>query len=168
MGFRTHGHRVAQLDPLGLQRPTPVTALNPERYGLTDLEQVFDLQGILHVGASSDPTVARSQAKLSTVLAHLHRTYCGRIAYEFNYIPNDAERRWFAHKVESFEKTKFTNEQRLRFFSLLAKSEEFDHFMAKKFPQVKRYGLEGEESMMVSQLVMHSHSFGEISAVQPS
>jgi len=26
----------------------------------------------------------------------------------------------------------------------------FDHFLAKKFPNVKRYGLEGAESMMVA------------------
>lgn len=51
--------------------------------------------------------------------------------------------------VESFEKRKFKADEKKFFFSLLSKSEVFDHFMAKKFPQVKRYGLEGAESMMV-------------------
>jgi probable 2-oxoglutarate dehydrogenase E1 component DHKTD1 len=55
--------------------------------------------------------------------------------------------------VESFEKPKYTTEDKKAFHALLAKSETFDHFMAKKFPQVKRYGLEGSESMMI---VLHT------------
>lgn len=64
-------------------------------------------------------------------------------------------------------------------FELLAKSEVFDHFMGKKFPQVKRYGLEGAESMMVAldslfrssnagtlTLFLHSMCYGELSAIK--
>ena len=52
--------------------------------------------------------------------------------------------------VESFEKKKFSNDEKRRIFELLARSEVFDQFMTKRFPQVKRYGLEGAESMMVA------------------
>lgn len=83
------------------------------------------------------------------ILKHLKNSYCGRIGFEFAHIPSSTERRWFAQLVESFEKKQFTNDERKYFFSLLSKSEVFDHFMAKKFPQVKRYGLEGAESMMI-------------------
>jgi probable 2-oxoglutarate dehydrogenase E1 component DHKTD1 len=51
--------------------------------------------------------------------------------------------------VESFEKPVYSNDEKKAFHSLLSKSQVFDHFMAKKFPQVKRYGLEGSESMMI-------------------
>lgn len=40
--------------------------------------------------------------------------------------------------------------QKKQIHKILAKSEVFDHFLAKKFPNVKRYGLEGAESMMVA------------------
>ena len=52
--------------------------------------------------------------------------------------------------IESFEKKRFSNDEKKRIYSLLTKAEVFDHFMAKRFPQVKRYGLEGAESMMVA------------------
>ncbi len=61
-----------------------------------------------------------------------------------------SERRWFAHMVESFEKKTFTLDEKKHIFRLLARSEVFDHFMQKRFTQVKRYGLEGAESMMVA------------------
>ena len=52
--------------------------------------------------------------------------------------------------VESFEKKQFSAEEKKHIYALLARSEVFDHFMSKRFTQVKRYGLEGAESMMVA------------------
>ena len=43
-----------------------------------------------------------------------------------------------------------SKEQEENFLKLLQESEIFDNFLAKKFPQVKRYGLEGSESMMIA------------------
>nr|KAJ3421659.1 hypothetical protein HK105_002764 [Polyrhizophydium stewartii] len=82
-------------------------------------------------------------------MEHLRGSYCGRIGFEFTHIPVKAERQWFAKLVESYEKRTFSPEEKRYFSSLLTKSEVFDHFMAKKFPQVKRYGLQGAESMMI-------------------
>lgn len=73
------------------------------------------------------------------ILTHLKKTYCGNIGFEFSHIPNSAERRWFAQLVESFDKKQIDFKGRSKLFSLLTKSEVFDHFMAKKFPQVKRF-----------------------------
>lgn len=52
--------------------------------------------------------------------------------------------------IESFDKRRFTSNEKRRILELLIKSEVFDQFMTKKFPQVKRYGLEGAESMMIA------------------
>ena len=51
--------------------------------------------------------------------------------------------------MESFDKKQFSRDEKIHFQSLLTQSEVFDNFMAKKFPQVKRYGLEGAESMLI-------------------
>lgn len=49
----------------------------------------------------------------------------------------------------------------------MSKSEVFDHFMSKKFPQVKRYGLEGAESMMVAlDKLFHVANDGKINNFQ--
>ncbi|KAG2224886.1 hypothetical protein INT45_010835 [Circinella minor] len=61
-----------------------------------------------------------------------------------------SERRWWYHAVESWTKPQLSIKQKKRIHELLTKSETFDHFLAKKFPNIKRYGLEGAESMMVA------------------
>lgn len=52
--------------------------------------------------------------------------------------------RWFSHHVEtetsSFERP-FTTERKKRIWKLLARSEELDRFLGKKFPNLKRYGM---------------------------
>ncbi|GJJ77187.1 probable 2-oxoglutarate dehydrogenase E1 component DHKTD1 [Entomortierella parvispora] len=150
IGYRTHGHRRADLDPLNIVQAENVLALSPERYALTDPSKVYNLSGILHVNQSKSSAQAKEEATLEAVVSHLEKSYCGKIAYEFTHIPNASERRWFAHQVESYQKPPITPEDKQRIFELLTKSEVFDHFMGKKFAQVKRYGLEGAESMMVA------------------
>lgn len=43
-----------------------------------------------------------------------------------------------------------TKSEQLAYWRVLATSETFDHWAAKRFPNVKRYGLEGGEGMMVA------------------
>ncbi|KAH9272968.1 oxoglutarate dehydrogenase (succinyl-transferring), E1 component [Batrachochytrium salamandrivorans] len=148
--FRSQGHRIANIDPLGLTSLENLNDINPERYGLTNLKESFDLAGIVHIGQASDANAPHKEATLEDILSHLKNSYCGRIGFEFSHIPIKSERQWFSKHVESYEKRKFTSDEKRYFSSLLTKSEVFDHFMAKKFPQVKRYGLQGAESMMIA------------------
>lgn len=147
--YRTHGHRGAALDPLDISKPEEVFALNPERLGFNDPQKVYNLAGILHVNASSSKD-AREEARIDTIVSHLKRVYCGRVAYEFMHIPNASERRWFSRLLESWNRKVATEDEKKRIWQLLSTSEVFDNFMARKFPNVKRYGLEGAESMLVA------------------
>ncbi|KAI8064307.1 oxoglutarate dehydrogenase, E1 component [Gilbertella persicaria] len=151
--YRTHGHEGAHLDPLGIMKRKEVLALKPERYGLDKSDsQPYNLAGILHVNdtVQEKSLSNKNEADFETILNHLHTVYCGKIAYEFMHLPSASERRWWYHAVESWEKPQLTIDQKKRIHKLLSKSEDFDHFLAKKFPNVKRYGLEGAESMMVA------------------
>ncbi|KAI7865022.1 oxoglutarate dehydrogenase, E1 component [Spinellus fusiger] len=147
--YRTYGHRDAHLDPLEITEREVVLALKPERYGMTDKKQVHSLAGILHVSDATDKG-AKQEADTETILQHLKASYCGKIAYEFMHLPSASERRWWYHAVESWKKPPLTSGHKKRIHELLMKSETFDQFLAKKFPNVKRYGLEGAESMMVA------------------
>ncbi|RUS30552.1 thiamine diphosphate-binding protein [Jimgerdemannia flammicorona] len=150
IAYRTHGHRGAYLDPLDIIERENVLALDPSRYGLTDPHKVYNLSGILHVNESKTDKTSLEEATFETIHTHLKSVYSGRIAYEFIHIPDASERRWFYHAVESWEKPVMSPHEKRRIFELLSRSEVFDHFMAKKFAQVKRYGLEGAESMMTA------------------
>ncbi|KAH7905206.1 thiamine diphosphate-binding protein [Hygrophoropsis aurantiaca] len=65
------------------------------------------------------------------------------------HLPSDAERLWFAHLLESGRlapSALTVTPQRIH--ALLARSETLDTFLAAKFPSLKRYALEGAESML--------------------
>ncbi|KAL1409551.1 hypothetical protein Q8F55_003535 [Vanrija albida] len=154
---RRHGHRAAQIDPLDLMERDPVGALDPYRYGLDD-KTSYPLNGILHLPNSTTPRSEAGEGEntslpLKDIRDHLMGTYVDRIGYEFQHCPNKHERLWFSHHLETHTASPplaggITDERKKRIWGLLSRSEEFDRFMGKKFPNLKRYGCEGAESML--------------------
>lgn len=69
---------------------------------------------------------------------------------QFMHLPSKHERRFLETLLEKSHSSPLSKAQQLGHWELLANSEAFDHWCAKKFPSVKRYGLEGAEGMMVA------------------
>lgn len=149
--LRTHGHRAARIDPLDLLQREEVAALNPARYGLVDTKQKYNVDGIVWttpVGAEGETT---NEWTLDQITKHLRAIYVGNIAYEYMHSPSKTERLWFSHLLESqVNPSAMSDAEKLRAHELLARSEVFDQFMQAKFPNLKRYGLEGGESMLIA------------------
>jgi probable 2-oxoglutarate dehydrogenase E1 component DHKTD1 len=66
------------------------------------------------------------------------------------HLPSKHERRFLEKLLEQSHSTPISKEHQLAYWELLARSEGFDKWAAKKFPSVKRYGLEGGEGMAVA------------------
>ncbi|KAF8137705.1 thiamine diphosphate-binding protein [Boletus edulis] len=146
--LRTHGHRAASIDPLDILRRERVAAIEPARYGLTDPSATYNVDGILWAGEGHGKGKNWS---LDQITGFLNGVYVGRIAYEYMDLPSKTERLWFAHLLESEIANVVHStapERQRRTHELLARSEVFDTFLQAKFPNVKRYGLEGAESML--------------------
>ncbi|KAJ2008180.1 hypothetical protein GGI04_001230 [Coemansia thaxteri] len=141
--YRRHGHLSSNLDPLGIQKSELLDELSADMYGLEEDSRVFDIKGI--ISPSKD---LPSSASLSAIISALQKTYCRNIAYEFEHIQSPAVRQWFASSVESLGMHD-ASPRYPRFHELLTKVELFEHFLQKKLPNVKRYGLEGSESIVV-------------------
>lgn len=60
----------------------------------------------------------------------------------------EGEREWFAQRIEQLATLTPSPQEKVDIALELARSQNFDHFLAKKFQTVKRYGGEGCESMM--------------------
>ncbi|KIM37025.1 hypothetical protein M413DRAFT_448750 [Hebeloma cylindrosporum] len=156
--MRTHGHRAAHIDPLDLIHREEVAALSPERYGLTNPEQRFNVDGILWTKRVGEAVEGSGEEwwTLSEIRDHLRRVYVGNIAYEYMHSPSKSERLWFSHLLESQSPPLPADEppfqidadKKKRTHELLARSEVLDNFLQVKFPNLKRYGLEGGESMI--------------------
>ena len=144
-----HGHRAARIDPLDLLDRDDVGALDPKRYGLVDSSKSYDVNGILWTKRVGEAPETAEHWTLRDITNYLHAVYVGRIAYEYMHSSSKTERLWFSHILEArTEPLLLDNSQKKRIHELLAHSETFDQFLQLKFPNLKRYGLEGGESMI--------------------
>ena len=66
------------------------------------------------------------------------------------HLPSKHERRFLERLLEQSHAAPILPAQQLAQWGLLARSEGFDSGAAKRFPNVKRYGLEGGEGTMVA------------------
>uniref|UniRef100_A0A182QNH5 Transketolase-like pyrimidine-binding domain-containing protein n=1 Tax=Anopheles farauti TaxID=69004 RepID=A0A182QNH5_9DIPT len=143
--YRTHGHRMAMIDPVKFQVEDPPLAKLPEldftRYGLGATDRV-DPTGLLTVPTPPEPVSLTELEQLLT------RMYCGTSSIELGFIESEEEREWLAERYEQLFQHERPTTERRELAELMLKSQAFDHFLAVKFPTVKRYGGEGAESMM--------------------
>jgi len=150
--FRTFGHAAAKIDPLELLRRERVPALDPTRYNLIDPNKEYNVNGIIWTKPVGSNEEQDEFWTLSRITQHLQATYVGGLAYEFNHSSSHTEALWFAHYLESRKceggKCELPPERKKRIHDLISRSESFDHFMQAKFPNLKRYGLEGGESLL--------------------
>ncbi|GAA5833107.1 hypothetical protein JCM11251_006518 [Rhodosporidiobolus azoricus] len=171
--YRKHGHRAALLDPLDLAERPDVPALDPRRYGFEVKEgkegyevrsefrsearpdkegagigegDKYDVTGILDFPESE----GGKMKTMEEIAKRLAEVYCGGVAYEYMHLPSKHERRFLETLLESSHALPVPPETQRAYHSLLSRSEQFDRFLAKRFPNVKRYGLEGAEGMMVA------------------
>lgn len=141
---RQHGHRAAKIDPLDLLQRDEVNALDPARYGLDDPNKSYSVDGILwnkQMPEGEGDSSQQATWKLREIVQFLRGVYVDRIAYEFMHSPSKSERLWFTHLLESSGPSATMDAQtKKRIWSLMARSETFDHFLQAKFPNLKRYG----------------------------
>ncbi|CAB3396919.1 unnamed protein product [Caenorhabditis bovis] len=106
-----------------------VPELNPAVYGLSLNDNI------------------KSDYSLNDLAEQLRLIYCGPLAIEFMHINNWEERKWLSENFENSITQEIRNEEAIRIAKLMLKCENFDKFLATKFPTLKRYGAEGAESM---------------------
>ena len=92
--YRVRGHRIAQVDPLGLPQPVP-PELKPEFFGFTEADmdqpvysETFQYDGPLTLGK---------------LLERLRHTYCRSIGVQYMHIDDLSVRRWLQRVVPDCE-----------------------------------------------------------------
>ncbi len=139
--YRELGHVAAKLDPFGRERMRP-QALHPNFHKLTpeDLTLQADVDAVR--GLKPNATVAE-------LIDHLERTYCGSTAIEFMHIESIEERQWWLDRFEcGCGKIELSRGEKAHTMRQLLLSEQFERFLAKRYPGDKRFSLEGAESLI--------------------
>ncbi|MGK0440558.1 MAG: 2-oxoglutarate dehydrogenase E1 component [Pseudohongiellaceae bacterium] len=152
--YRQRGHQHAKLDPLGLkQRPAvPDLDLHYHQLSSADHETIFQ----------TGSYIGKDQATLVEIVDALEQTYCSSVGAEFMHIINTEERHWVQQRMESVRsKPAFSPEVKNHLLERLIAAEGMEKSLASKYPGVKRFGLEGGESLipMLDCMIQRSGSY---------
>lgn len=138
--FRQHAHVGADINPIALSKTISIQPeLDPRRYGLNKSDTV-SFNGIIYNG--------EEEGTVGEAMEFLAQVYGKNISAEFLHLETEEEIEWFSSRMENLPKETLDNQTKIKIATELLKSQTFDHFLANKFPGLKRYGGEGAESMM--------------------
>lgn len=154
--YRGRGHQHAKLDPLGLMERESVPDLDLQFHGLSpaDLDTVFQT-GSLFTG--------NAEESLAEVVKDLDATYCSSVGAEYMHIVNTAEQRWFQQRLESVRShPNYSKDMKLHLLERLTAAEGLEKYLGSRYPGVKRFGLEGGESLipLMDELIQRSGTYG--------
>lgn len=138
--YRVRGHMAAQLDPLGVPRPSP-PELAPAFYGFgpDDMERTFLCDGVCGGGVLT----------LREILDRLRETYCRSIGAQFMHIDDGIVRQWLQDRMESSQnRLQLSRSEQLRILRRLTDAVIFEEFVRRRFIGAKSFSLEGAESLI--------------------
>jgi 2-oxoglutarate dehydrogenase E1 component len=151
--YQARGHHKAKTDPLGIRGEAEAfgyrkpSELELDHYNFTraDLDREFTLgPGILPRFA----TEKRKTMTLSEIVAACERIYCGSYGVEYIHIPSRKKCDWIRNRVEVPTPYKYVGDDKQRILDRLIWSSSFESFLATKYPNDKRFGLEGCETLV--------------------
>ncbi|MGA2441140.1 MAG: 2-oxoglutarate dehydrogenase E1 component, partial [Tepidisphaeraceae bacterium] len=157
--YRELGHFIANLDPLGHNRPSHAL-LDFSQFGLTpaDMDKRVtqtDFQGPF-------------DGTLRDLIDKLRTTYCSTLGVEFVNITDKAQREWLIQRMEPIlNRPVLTAAERQALLYELIVAQGLEDFLALKQPGQKRFGLEGGEALipLLNTLVDDGASLGILEVV---
>ncbi|KAJ5440896.1 Dehydrogenase E1 component [Penicillium cf. griseofulvum] len=151
--YQARGHHKAKIDPLGIRGEAEAFGydkpkeLELDHYGFTesDLSQEFALgPGIL----PRFITETRKKMTLREIIATCEKIYCGSYGVEYIHIPDRKPCEWIRDRFEIPQPYNYSVDDKRRILDRLIWSSSFEAFLATKFPNDKRFGLEGCETLV--------------------
>ncbi|KAJ5089433.1 2-oxoglutarate dehydrogenase [Penicillium argentinense] len=151
--YQARGHHKAKIDPLGIRGEAEAFGyskpkeLELDHYGFTerDLDQEFALgPGILPRFLTEE----RKKMTLREIIDACEKVYCGSYGVEYIHIPDRKPCEWIRDRFEIPEPFKYSVDDKRRILDRLIWSSSFESFLATKFPNDKRFGLEGCETLV--------------------
>jgi len=136
--IRIYGHFAVHTDPLGTP-PTGAAELLPSFYGITEEDlALVPAQALgFDMGTAAD------------VAARLRGLYQSNIAFEFDYLENEAERQWFRQVIEGEQLRRLlTPEEKKTLLRRLTEVDGLERFIHRKYVNVKRFSIEGTDALV--------------------
>ena len=139
--YRLRGHRLAQLDPLGLVAPQPLPELDPGFHGLGPADDGTEFATAGFGGAE--------RLSFRDIRAQLEHVYRGTIAAELGHITDTGERLWLQQRFEAIAVGgRLETGERRQLLERLTGAEGIERYLHTRYVGQKRFSLEGGESMI--------------------
>ena len=151
--YQARGHHKARIDPLGMRREgeqfgyARPKELEVDHYQFSDQ----DLEAEYSLGPGILPrfkTAQRDKMKLKDIIAACERLYCGSYGVEYIHIADRDKCEWLRERLEVPQPYKYSVDEKRRILDRLIWSTSFETYLAAKFPNDKRFGLEGCETLI--------------------
>lgn len=165
--YQARGHHKAKIDPLGIRREagefgySNPKELRLERYNFSekDLDTEYNLGPGILPRFKKD---GREKMTLRNIIEACERIYCGSYGIEYIHIPDREQCDWLRERVEVEQPFKYSIDEKRRILDRLIWSSSFESFLATKYPNDKRFGLEGCETLVpgMKALIDRSVDFG--------
>ena len=139
--YRYVGHKMADIDPLGLIDIEKATELDLSFHGLTEA----DMSEKFNVGIFS----AHTSEVLSSIVNRLKSIYCGTIGAEYMHLSNMEEKLWIRNRLES-KQNQISSEKKKWLLQRLTAAEGLEKYLGMKYVGQKRFSVEGAESLIIS------------------
>ncbi|GKZ23214.1 2-oxoglutarate dehydrogenase E1 component [Aspergillus brasiliensis] len=142
--YQRWGHEHAHIDPLGIlnEGKARKKELSMAHYGLGP----EDLDTVIPVALGAQNFTATEGMTLREVITACEGTYCGSMGVEYMHISDQEQVGWIRRRIEGPERHVFTDDEKKRILDGLVRATAWEKFLATKFPNEKRFGLDGVES----------------------
>jgi 2-oxoglutarate dehydrogenase E1 component len=155
--YRSHGHRLAQLDPLGLRKFPTIPALQLSTYELSTADLTTEFE------TNSFATIGKKRASLATIVDDLKKIYCGSIGIEYMYINDSTQIDWIQRYLEpTCGNFQLKADEQRQVLQKLTATEGLERYLATRYVGQKRFSLEGGDSFipMMNELIENSAKHG--------
>ena len=151
--YRGVGHKMANLDPLGVKASQKTEELTLEFHGLksTHVNESFN------VGIFSDYKTWRLQA----IITKLKNIYTHTIGYEYMHLNTMDEKLWVRQRIENVPRI-LSSDKKKWILARLTAAEGLEKYLGMKYVGQKRFSLEGGESLipLLNEVISKAGDYG--------
>ena len=139
--YRKHGHLLAAINPLVIERPSDIPQLDLGNLGFlpNERDELFPTLGLC----------PEAETSLKNIEDKLKKHYCQTVSFEFKEFTEPALEAWIQQNIETGAFAKpFSPKEKKTIFNLLAQSEMLEAFLHTKHVGKKRFSLEGADTLI--------------------
>ncbi|AAO27005.1 oxoglutarate dehydrogenase [Buchnera aphidicola str. Bp (Baizongia pistaciae)] len=152
--FRTLGYKFAHLNPLDTFKNDNSLSLKK----FLKSSEAFRIQDSYLVKLSQ---YVLDDITTKNVYDDYKNIYCKRIGYQFMHIHNSNEMNWIKNYIETKHSNILKKKKKIQILKHLIISEMLEKYFSSKFPSIKRFSIEGAESLipMLKEVIKYTKKF---------